>query len=663
VLTFRRIAITMILVVLATAIAGTAFEGTLIDDRVFSPALEGNPLGDDPVRDVTVYLPSGYYGSAARFPVVFLLHAYSERHRMYHDFVLRFDELVQAGQLPPVILVMPDANNALGGSWYTNSSKTGNWEDFIAEDLVAYTDSTYRTIARSDSRGIAGQSMGGFGAMRVAIRRPDVFGATYAIDGPMSSSGDVMLQGSGDIGGSYAAALEYPQRDEKLAAAPLGLLSGLPDNVAALRGIGLVVGALDGAIETNGRAFSEALSEMGIEHDFQVHDGGHSDHFEANLEERALPFLAQTLAIQVQAAATELKAFAPVRISTTPGTATAFDVTLRLPRGEADPAAEIWLDLSALGDSTPVPMIHDSDGMYRAHLAVMPPRGGRYDVPVVARVADGDSRILWHMAVTAWPSTDLEILSEDVAEDWEIDVYRAEILDLAQSAVVHDGTQAAHFRVPGGFAGWKLKLAAADPVLTSGYSALRFALRPVVPEPGRSPSLKLVVTPGNDVDLLAETDLDLSLDLWQVVEIPLPQLGLRGPVEHLELQGNLGGEIYLDDLCLVASNRAPATPTAISEVTGVQPQRLALAPNYPNPFNSGTVIPFSLSLTGQVELTVFDMLGQRIVALVDGVRAAGRHGVSWDGRDGLGRPAASGIYLYRLRAEGTEQMRRLLLLR
>ena len=95
-LTFRRIAITMILVVLATAIAGTAFEGTLIDDRVFSPALEGNPLGDDPVRDVTVYLPSGYYGSAARFPVVFLLHAYSERHRMYHDFVLRFDELVQA---------------------------------------------------------------------------------------------------------------------------------------------------------------------------------------------------------------------------------------------------------------------------------------------------------------------------------------------------------------------------------------------------------------------------------------------------------------------------------------------------------------------------------------------------------------------------------------
>ena len=104
--------------------------------------------------------------------------------------------------------------------------------------------------------------------------------------------------------------------------------------------------------------------------------------------------------------------------------------------------------------------------------------------------------------------------------------------------------------------------------------------------------------------------------------------------------------------------------TAVLEEGETGPQAFVLYPNYPNPFNSGTVLSFSLpEARPEVELTVYDLLGQKLAVLVRGPRGSGFHSVEWDGRDESGRPLASGSYLYRLQAGPHRAVGKLMLLR
>ncbi len=91
-----------------------------------------------------------------------------------------------------VIVVMPDAHTRFQGSFYSSSPTTGDWESYVYEELVAYIDSHYRTIADVESRGLAGHSMGGYGTIRIGIKRPDVFSSIYALN-PCCLSGTSSL--------------------------------------------------------------------------------------------------------------------------------------------------------------------------------------------------------------------------------------------------------------------------------------------------------------------------------------------------------------------------------------------------------------------------------------------------------------------------------------
>jgi flagellar hook assembly protein FlgD len=95
------------------------------------------------------------------------------------------------------------------------------------------------------------------------------------------------------------------------------------------------------------------------------------------------------------------------------------------------------------------------------------------------------------------------------------------------------------------------------------------------------------------------------------------------------------------------------------------PGTFALSQNYPNPFNSATVIRFALPTSKDVELAIFNLAGQQVASLVQGMREAGTYTISWDGRDDNGRALASGVYLYRLQAGNGQEVetRKLLLLR
>src|SRR4051812_4237475 len=168
--------------------AQEASVGRLVADTLHSKALEKNRYGDTPDRAMLVYLPASYESSPTkRYPVVYLLHGYGGTERTWVTLgpvKPAMDTLVRNGTVREMIVVMPSGRNAFDGSFYTNSASTGNWDDFISKELVAYIDGKYRTIASPESRGLAGHSMGGYGAFTVGMRHAgDVFSAVYAMSG------------------------------------------------------------------------------------------------------------------------------------------------------------------------------------------------------------------------------------------------------------------------------------------------------------------------------------------------------------------------------------------------------------------------------------------------------------------------------------------------
>lgn len=187
-----------LLVLLAVVCAGGVFHGEAIGQveagrtervTVHGASLEGN-LSDDPAdREVSVYLPPSYANDTdRRYPVVYMLHGYTDDDAKWFGLVdhwIHLPPIVDTALADPdtreMIIVMPNAYTRFHGSMYSSSVVTGDWERFIAEDLVAYIDTNYRTIPDATSRGIAGHSMGGYGAMRIGMKRPDVFSSVYLL--------------------------------------------------------------------------------------------------------------------------------------------------------------------------------------------------------------------------------------------------------------------------------------------------------------------------------------------------------------------------------------------------------------------------------------------------------------------------------------------------
>ena len=146
-----------------------------------APSLANNLVGQSTERTIQVYLPPSYNTSEKRYPVVYYLPGYGDTSIFGIALPGSVDALIESGQVKEMILVVASGASKLGGSFYVNSPVTGNWEDYIVEDVVGYVDEHYRTLAQAESRGITGHSMGGFGALNIAMHRPDVFRAVYSM--------------------------------------------------------------------------------------------------------------------------------------------------------------------------------------------------------------------------------------------------------------------------------------------------------------------------------------------------------------------------------------------------------------------------------------------------------------------------------------------------
>lgn len=154
--------------------------GKVVSFMLNSNALQ-NTGGEDPNRKVSVYLPPNYDGSTQRYPVIYYLHGFMGKDNIFPQMQKILDEGIARQKIKPFIFVQADQYTLFEGSFYSNSSLTGNWDEFEAKELVTYMDKNYRTLPNRESRGIAGHSMGGYGAFKIGMLHPDVFSSIYAL--------------------------------------------------------------------------------------------------------------------------------------------------------------------------------------------------------------------------------------------------------------------------------------------------------------------------------------------------------------------------------------------------------------------------------------------------------------------------------------------------
>ncbi len=330
--------------------------GKIVEVKIPAPSLKGNRLGDPEVQDVAIYLPPGYQASGSkRYPVVYLLHGYGGSPRAWFgvgqfsfNIIPVLDELMGSAKVREMIIVAPNGTDAFGGSFYVNSAASGNWEDFIVRDVVGYVDSNYRTLARATSRGVAGHSMGGYGAISAGMRNPGVFSAVYALSPcclglegefidaapvwrrlgtittkeqmpkPIKSLEDFLVTAFTGMGAAFSpdtgrapffSAPLYSEKDGKLdqneavaarwkSKMPLYLVAEHKSSLLKLRGIFLDYGQKEefAHIRTATARFSLVLSENGIPHSFEIYpDGDHGSHVRERLEKKVLAFFSDKL--------------------------------------------------------------------------------------------------------------------------------------------------------------------------------------------------------------------------------------------------------------------------------------------------------------------------------------------------------------------------------
>ena len=316
--------------------------------KVHGASLEGNLEGDAVDRDVIVLLPPAYHKDKnRRYPVVYALHGYSiGADQWTHEIhVPQTVEGAFALGAKEMIVVLPDSKTIYNGSMYSSSATTGDFEKFIWHDLVEYIDAHYRTLPNRQSRGLAGHSMGGYGASRIGMKHPDIFGALYVMSpcclSPMNGGGpgpaDQMREraianekkvaaakspaqlaaespGFGSVTFATAAAwapdpknpplyFDLPTKDgvpqpdimAKFAAnAPLSFVDQYVDNLKQYRAIALDVGDQDGLRVDTGR-LHELLDKYGIRNSFEIYSGTHTSAVADRFQNHVMPFFSNNL--------------------------------------------------------------------------------------------------------------------------------------------------------------------------------------------------------------------------------------------------------------------------------------------------------------------------------------------------------------------------------
>jgi len=234
-------------------------------------------------RDVkyTVYLPADYAASERSYPVVYLLHGYTDDNTGWLQFgeINRYaDKAINDGTIPPMIIVMPNGDS----SWYINSfDGKEKYEDFFVKEFIPSIEKTYRIKAEKKYRGIAGLSMGGYGSLFYTIKYPDMFAAAAALsagvfaDDEMTSMSDGNWEGV--FGPLYGHNLKGKDRlnDAWYKTSILKMVETTP--AESLKKARYWIDCGDDDFLTKGNCLLHmALTDKKVPHEFRVRDGAHS---------------------------------------------------------------------------------------------------------------------------------------------------------------------------------------------------------------------------------------------------------------------------------------------------------------------------------------------------------------------------------------------------
>ena len=316
--------------------------------KIHGTALEGNLEGDTVDRDAIVFLPPSYAREKSRhYPVVYALHGFFIGAEQWTGeiHVPQTIEGAFAEGAREMIVVLPDSKTVYNGSMYSSSVTTGDFENYVAHDVVTYIDAHYRTIPQRASRGLVGHSMGGYGASRIGMKHADVFGALYIMSpccmSPMTGGGpgpadqmkdraiasekkvaaakspaDLAAQSPGFAVAQYATAAAWapdpknpplyfdlptkdgvpvPEVQAKYAAnAPLVFVDQYIGNLKQYRAIAMDVGDQDGLRFDAGK-LHDVFDKYGIANSFEIYSGTHTSAVADRFQNHVLPFFSKNL--------------------------------------------------------------------------------------------------------------------------------------------------------------------------------------------------------------------------------------------------------------------------------------------------------------------------------------------------------------------------------
>ena len=306
--------------------------------KIHGKHLEGNLEGDAVDRDVIVMLPPSYAREKhRRYPVVYALHGYSIGAEQWtHEIhVPQTVEGAYALGSKEMILVFPDSKTMHNGSMYSSSITTGDFENFIAQDVVSYIDAHYRTIPERNSRGLVGHSMGGYGASRIGMKHADVFGALYIMSPCCMSARPVSERDAGLE--KVVAGMKGPQDSASLsffvraqlavaaawspdpknppmyfdlptkngvvqpdivakwaANAPLSFADQYMDQLKRYRAIAMDVGDQDG-LRFDAAKLHTMMDDYGIANSFTIYPGTHTSAVADRFQNHVMPFFSKNL--------------------------------------------------------------------------------------------------------------------------------------------------------------------------------------------------------------------------------------------------------------------------------------------------------------------------------------------------------------------------------
>ncbi|MBN1404534.1 MAG: hypothetical protein JW942_08730 [Opitutales bacterium] len=218
-----------------------------VRETIPAPSIGANMIGEADEQMLRIFLPPSYAEGQRRYPVMYFFTGYySDEEIGYLDSVLP-----QVMRESEYIIVSVKVINSLHGTFGMNSPVTGNWEDFILQDVVSYMDAHYRTLAQRQSRMVCGVSMGGHIALKMGFEHPDVFGLMYSLcPGVFDEQGLENAWSTWDdtFRFAYGAAVA-PNPDKPFPHADIPTMDGSPEDMAARarwnRGFGMLPERID----------------------------------------------------------------------------------------------------------------------------------------------------------------------------------------------------------------------------------------------------------------------------------------------------------------------------------------------------------------------------------------------------------------------------------